>query len=89
MSKAAKATELNFEDALEKLEAIVETLEGGEIPLEQLLARYEEGTRLVKFCQDRLSAAEIRIQQLDPKPTLVADGPAATPSGAAEAAPVD
>lgn len=65
MSKAAKATEPTFEDALGKLESIVETMEGGELPLDQLLARYEEGSRLVKFCQEKLSAAELRIQQLE------------------------
>lgn len=67
MSKAAKATEpATFEDALTRLESIVEAMETGDLPLEQLLARYEEGTRLVKQCQDRLSAADLRIQQLEP-----------------------
>ena len=73
MSKAAEATELTVEDALGKLESIVETMEGGELPLEQLLSRYEEGTHLVKFCQEKLAAAELRLQQLDPQ------GMAATP----------
>lgn len=66
MSKAAKATEPTFEDALEKLESIVETMEAGDLPLEHMLTRYEEGTRLAKFCQDKLAAAELRIQQLEP-----------------------
>ncbi|MCC6231943.1 MAG: exodeoxyribonuclease VII small subunit [Verrucomicrobiales bacterium] len=74
MSKAAKATEPSFEDALGKLEAIVEAMEGGDLPLEQLLARYEEGARLVKFCQDRLSAAELRLQELEPQGTAEAGG---------------
>lgn len=68
MSKAAKATETTFEDALGKLESIVETMEAGELPLEQLLTRFEEGTRLAKFCQDKLAAAELRLQQLEPSP---------------------
>lgn len=68
MSKAAKATEPSFEEALGRLESIVETMEAGDLPLEQLLSRYEEGTRLVKFCQDRLAAAELRIRQLEPAP---------------------
>lgn len=67
MSKAAKATEPpSFEEALTRLESIVEAMETGDLPLEQLLNRYEEGTRLVKQCQDRLSSAELRIQQLEP-----------------------
>lgn len=74
MSKAAKATEPTFEDALGKLESIVETMETGELPLEQLMNRFEEGTRLVKFCQDRLAAAEVRLQQLQPDVA----GPAST-----------
>lgn len=69
MSKAAKATEPTFEDALGKLESIVEAMEGGDLPLEQLLARFEEGTRLAKLCQDKLAAAELRIQQLETQPS--------------------
>ncbi|MGE3313333.1 MAG: exodeoxyribonuclease VII small subunit [Limisphaerales bacterium] len=68
MSKAAKATEPTFEDALGKLESIVEAMEGGELPLEQLLSRFEEGTRLAKLCQDKLATAELRIQQLGARP---------------------
>lgn len=69
MSKAAKATEpATFEDAMTRLESIVETMETGDLPLEQLLARYEEGTRLVQMCQERLDAADLRIQKLDPAP---------------------
>lgn len=66
MSKAPKATEPNFEDALGRLEAIVEAMEGGELPLEQLLGRYEEGTRLARLCQEKLAAAEQRIIELQP-----------------------
>ena len=68
MSKAAKATEPTFEDALGKLESIVEDMEGGELPLEQLLSRFEEGTRMAKLCHDKLAAADLRIQQLETQP---------------------
>ena len=54
-----------FEEALEKLEAIVETMEAGDLPLETLIARYEEGTRLAKICQEKLAEAELKIQQLE------------------------
>ena len=50
---------------MKKLEAIVEAMESEELPLETLLARYEEGTRLAKVCQDKLAEAELKIQQLD------------------------
>lgn len=61
----AKAASLSFEEALKKLEAIVEAMEGEDLPLEALLARYEEGTRLAKICQEKLGEAELRIQQLE------------------------
>ncbi len=77
MSKVATAAELTFEDALGKLESIVEAMEGGDLPLEQLLARYEEGTQLVKVCQEKLAAAEVRIRQLDPRAATVTDAVAA------------
>jgi exodeoxyribonuclease VII small subunit len=54
-----------FEEALKKLEAIVEAMESEELPLEGLLAKYEEGTRLAKACQDKLAEAELKIQELE------------------------
>jgi exodeoxyribonuclease VII small subunit len=54
-----------FEEALKKLEGIVEAMESDDLPLETLLARYEEGTKLVKICQDKLAEAELKIQQLE------------------------
>ncbi len=40
-------------------------MESGDLPLEALLARYEEGTKLVKICQEKLAEAELKIQQLE------------------------
>ena len=62
---SAKSSSLPFEEALQKLEAIVETMEAGDLPLETLIARYEEGTRLAKICQEKLAEAELKIQQLE------------------------
>ena len=61
----AKTGNLAFEDALKKLENIVEAMESQELPLESLLARYEEGTGLARICQDKLAEAELKIQQLE------------------------
>ncbi|HTY87874.1 MAG TPA: exodeoxyribonuclease VII small subunit [Candidatus Acidoferrum sp.] len=61
----APAKNLPFEEALKRLESVVQTMESGDLPLEALLARYEEGTRLVKICQEKLAEAELRIQQLE------------------------
>jgi len=69
MSKSPKAEAvkggLPFEDALKKLEGLVEAMEAEELPLEALLAKYEEGTRLVKICQEKLAEAELKIRQLE------------------------
>ena len=56
------ATELNFEKAMDRLEAIVEQMETGKLPLEDLIVRYEEGMNLVKVCQERLTNAEEKIE---------------------------
>jgi exodeoxyribonuclease VII small subunit len=70
MSKPAKAGDtargsVPFEEALKKLEGIVDAMETDDLPLETLLARYEEGARLVKICQEKLAEAEVKIQQLE------------------------
>ena len=54
-----------FEEALKKLEGIVEAMESDDLPLETLLAKYEEGAKLVKICQGKLAEAELKIQQLE------------------------
>ena len=59
------AKSLPFEEALKKLEGVVEAMETDDLPLETLLAKYEEGTRLVKICQEKLAEAELKIQQLE------------------------
>ncbi len=56
------ATEPNFETAMDRLEAIVEQMESGKLPLEDLIVRYEEGMNMVKICQERLTAAEQKIE---------------------------
>ena len=74
-----------FEEALKKLEGIVESIESDELSLEALLARFEEGTRLAKICQSKLTEAELKIQQLETnasgeltlKPASLADNSAA------------
>ncbi len=64
-SKVAADDSVPFEEALKKLESIVEKMESGDLPLEALLARFEEGTRLVKVCQTKLDEAEVKIQKLE------------------------
>ena len=63
MAKAEQ--EMPFEEAMQKLESIVEAMESGELPLESLMVKFEEGTRLARICQETLARAEVRIQQLE------------------------
>jgi len=64
-SETAGANEtLSFEQALERLEALVEKLEEGAIPLDESLAAYVEGTRLVRHCLACLERAETVIREL-------------------------
>lgn len=60
----AKDTQPSFEDALTKLEAIVESMETGDVPLAELLAKFEEGNQLLKTCESRLRSAELKIEEL-------------------------
>jgi len=53
-----------FESSLEELERIVRELEQGELPLEKSLELFEQGVKLSRDCQDRLSQAERRIEIL-------------------------
>ena len=62
MSSKTKSAEPNFEKAMDRLEAIVEQMESGKLPLEDLIVRYEEGMNLVKVCQERLTSAEQKIE---------------------------
>lgn len=54
----------SFEESLAKLEEIVREMEGDQIPLEELLSRYEEGIRLHRLCEERLESARGRIELL-------------------------
>jgi len=57
--------DMAFEEAMKKLETLVEAMESDDLPLESLLAKYEEGMRLAEVCQAKLAAAELKLQQLE------------------------
>ncbi len=56
--------ELEFEEAIKKLEEAVQALESGELKLEEALRRYEEGMEYARCCNERLCRAELRVKQL-------------------------
>lgn len=55
---------VKFEQALERLEKIVAEMEAAELPLDDVVKRYEEGTRLVRFCTQKLEEAGKKIEIL-------------------------
>ena len=56
--------EMKFEEALKKLEKIVEDLEAGDLSLDDALEKYEEGIRLSKLCAKRLELAKKKVELL-------------------------
>lgn len=60
-----ESKKLSYEEALEKLEGIIEAMEDGSIPLADLVSQFEEGAQLLKFCQKELKQAELKVNQLD------------------------
>lgn len=65
MPKTDNNEELSFEQGIQRLEAIVDAMESGDLPLDMLMQKFEEGTTLAKLCQAKLAQAEVRIQQIE------------------------
>ena len=56
--------ELTFETAIAELEQIIRFLEDGNVPLEDSIAKFERGSKLVDFCNTKLNEAEAKIKVL-------------------------
>ena len=63
MAKKDQA-EKSFEDALQRLENVLESLEHGNLNLEESVQAFEEGVKLVRFCHDKLDEVERRVELL-------------------------
>lgn len=61
---APDISKLSFEEALNRLEQIVSRLESGQAPLEESITLYEEGARLKAHCEERLKAAQLRVEKI-------------------------
>lgn len=55
----------SYEAAVAELETLVAKLDGGQLPLDQLLAQYQRGAALLGFCRDRLKSVEDQIKVLE------------------------
>jgi exodeoxyribonuclease VII small subunit len=65
MPKITDKEPKNFEAAMAELDALVERMEAGELPLEESLTAYQRGTTLLAYCQKILSDAQGRVQALE------------------------
>lgn len=66
MSKSSPASQpKSFESALAELETIVDSMEGGQLPLEQSIAAYRRGAQLLKYCQTTLNEASQQVKVLE------------------------
>lgn len=59
------ASPANYEAALAELESLVERMESGQLPLDQLLDNYQRGAELLAFCRNRLQAVEAQVKVLE------------------------
>ncbi len=59
-----KTNQPTFEASYKRLEEVVTLLDAGKLPLDEMLALYEEGIRLAKFCEKQLEEAELKVSQL-------------------------
>ncbi len=69
------ASPLDFEKALTRLEALVSEMEGGKLTLDQMMAHFEEGSKLVKVCDQKLNEVEKKIEKLVKRGDAIATEP--------------
>ena len=62
---AAAEEPASYEAALAELDALVQAMEGGQLPLDRLLEGYRRGARLLEFCRERLAAVETQVKVLE------------------------
>ena len=68
--KELDLNKISFEDAMQQLENIVRELESGKIKLDDAVEIYEKAISLKKFCEDKLKAAQLKIEKIN----VAADG---------------
>ena len=57
--------DLHFEDAIERLEKIIEKMENERVPLEEMLKDYEEGTKLLSVCKEKINIAREKVEKIN------------------------
>ena len=71
----AEKKKIDFEKSLERLEMLVEEMEGGELGLEEMISHFEEGSKLVTVCTQKLNEVEQKIEKLVKKEGMLQEVP--------------
>ena len=66
---------VDFEKSLERLETLVNEMESGNLPLEEMIKHFEEGSKLVTLCSKKLTEVEQKIEKLVKKGDGLAEAP--------------
>lgn len=72
---APPAADTSFETSLKRLETLVAEMEAGQLSLDEMIARFEEGSNLVALCGKRLNEVERRIEKLVKKDNKIETEP--------------
>tara|TARA_B100001094_G_C17694928_1_gene559810 strand:+ start:112 stop:360 length:249 start_codon:yes stop_codon:yes gene_type:complete len=64
LKNSKEINNLSFEEALEKLEIIVRDLENGQVSLDESVKYYEEGSKLMKYCEKKLTDARMKVEKI-------------------------
>lgn len=79
----------SFDKGIEQLEAILDEIESGDVPLEHCLKRYEQGVKLVEHCRTILDQAQARITELAPPPPPPEAPPEVSPDESSDSGATD
>ena len=67
MNSQVTDTKIGFEEAIQKLESVIDSLNNPAEPLQKLIELYEEGVGYLNICKQRLTEAEAKVSVLDQK----------------------
>jgi len=82
--KTEPAPEMSFEEALKRLETLVQDMEAGKLSLDRMISHFEEGSALAELCGKKLNDVERRIEKLVKKGAEISTEPFAPESTAPE-----
>jgi exodeoxyribonuclease VII small subunit len=64
-AKTSASQPSSYEEAVGELDRLIQAMESGQLPLDQMLVSYQRGAELLNFCRDRLTAVEEQVKVLE------------------------